>query len=200
MNTCRYVLRFVFTQGHDTTAAAITWFLYRMAIHQDQQVFILYIQKFEKITFIFIQDRVYKEIYDCFGESDRPCTLEDLPKLKYLECCLKETMRLHPSVPIIRRRLAEEVTIEGFKLPLDTTVQLQIYAVHHDEKHFPDPYAFKPERFLPEQSIGRHPYAFVPFSAGPRNCIGQYFKNLILFLLYHLNIFNLIYRAKVRYI
>ncbi len=81
-------------------------------------------------------------------------------------------MRLYPSVPLIRRRVTDEFQFNGYTVPVGTSATLLLYAVQHDEKHFPDPYAFKPERFLPEQSIGRHPYAFVPFSAGPRNCIG----------------------------
>lgn len=115
---------------------------------------------------------MYQEIYDHFGDSDRPVTLEDLPAMKYLECCLKETMRLYPSVPAIRRRITEEVQIEGYTIPVNTTVQLQIYAAHRNEEVFPEPLSFKPERFLQDQSIGRHPYAYIPFSAGPRNCIG----------------------------
>lgn len=165
-------------QGHDTTATAITWFLYSMATNQHDQVRNRSTNHSHSVEHLLhmvaiTQEQVYQEIYDCFGDSDRPCTLEDLPKLKYLECCLKETMRLHPSVPLLRRQLlTEEMKVNGYTIPVGATVQMQVYAVHHDEKHFPDPYAFKPERFLPEQSVGRHPYAYVPFSAGPRNCIG----------------------------
>lgn len=61
----------------------------------------------------------------------------------------------------------------GYILPKGLTVALLIYGMHRNDKIYPDPDAFKPERFLPEQSAGRHPYAFIPFSAGPRNCIGQ---------------------------
>jgi len=61
-----------------------------------------------------------------------------------------------------------------YTLPAGTTVAMSIYGMHRNPKVFPEPETFKPERFLPEQSEGRHPNAFIPFSAGPRNCIGMY--------------------------
>ena len=122
---------------------------------------------------VFIdQERVYKEIQDSFRDSDRPCTLEDLPKLKYLDCCIKETLRRHPPVPFIRRRVNEETVFSGYKIPVGASVGIQLYAIHHNEEYFPNPEAYQPERFEIDQTVGRHPFAFVPFSAGPRNCIG----------------------------
>ncbi|XP_057367791.1 cytochrome P450 4C1-like [Daphnia carinata] len=144
-------------EGHDTTSAAVTWFLYCMATHPHEQ------------------DRVYQELQDCFGDSDRPCTLEDLSKLKHLDCCIKESLRLHPPVPFIRRGIYQDVRLSGHKIPANTSLGIQIYALHHNEEFFPEPEAYKPERFLPDQAIGRNPFAYVPFSAGPRNCIGQKF-------------------------
>ncbi|KAI9562749.1 hypothetical protein GHT06_010203 [Daphnia sinensis] len=141
--------------GHDTTSTAITWFLYCMATHQEDQ------------------ERVYEEIQECFGDSDRPCALEDLHKLKYLECCMKESIRLHPSVANFRRQISEQVQLDDYTIPVGASISVQIYALHHNEEVFTDPSSFKPERFQFEQSIGRHPFAFIPFSAGPRNCIGQ---------------------------
>jgi cytochrome P450 len=61
-------------------------------------------------------------------------------------------------------------------MPAGVTLGVNIYQLHHDPEHFPDPYKYDPERFTPEQTAGRHPYAYIPFSAGPRNCIGEHVK------------------------
>ena len=65
---------------------------------------------------------------------------------------------------------------DGRVIPTGTTVGINIHMVQNDSNHFPDPDTFNPDRFLPENCVGRHPYAFCPFSAGPRNCIGIYEK------------------------
>ncbi|XP_032792206.2 cytochrome P450 4c3 isoform X1 [Daphnia magna] len=146
--------------GHDTLALAFTWFLYLISRHPDKQKLLM------------------EELSIVFGDSDRPCTVQDLAELKYLECCIKETLRLYPSAPFILRRLPEDVEIGGYVLPKGVTIAMLIYGMHHNPQVYPDPEEFKPERFFPENSVGRHPYAFIPFSAGPRNCIGQKFAML----------------------
>lgn len=144
-------------EGHDTTASALVWFLYCMGTNLEHQ------------------ELVREELNDVFGNSDRSCTIEDANKLKYLECCIKESLRLYPAVPNITRYISEDFELGGYKIPTGASLSVQIYALHRNEDYFPDPNIYKPERFQMDESIGRHAFAFVPFSAGPRNCIGQRF-------------------------
>ncbi|XP_015687266.1 cytochrome P450 4V2 [Protobothrops mucrosquamatus] len=147
-------------EGHDTTAAALSWAIYLLASHSE------------------IQRKVHNELDEVFGDSDHHITMEDLKKLRYLECVIKEALRLFPSVPFFARILNEECHIRGYKIPKGTDVIILPYALHRDPDNFPDPEEFRPERFFPENSTGRHPYSYIPFSAGPRNCIGQRFALL----------------------
>lgn len=95
--------------------------------------------------------------------------------MKYLERVIKESMRLYPPVPFIGRTLSEDIEIDKYKIPKGTMVTVGIYYLHRDPNVFPNPEKFDPDRFLTENTKGRHPYAYLPFSAGPRNCVGQKF-------------------------
>ena len=123
-----------------------------------------------------MQEMVVQELNEVFGDSDRPCTMEDASKLKYLEACIKEGLRLYPSVPIIERTISEDVEVDGHQIPAGASISLLFYALHRNEDFFQDALKFKPERFLQQDNSEgqKHPYAFVPFSAGPRNCIGRF--------------------------
>ncbi|VVC90000.1 unnamed protein product [Leptidea sinapis] len=147
-------------EGHDTTAMALSFILMRIANEPEAQ------------------NKIFDEIQSIFGESNRLPITEDLNKMKYLDCCIKECLRLYPSVPFIARYLTEEIELSSFKIPANTICNIHIYDVHHRADIFPDPERFIPERFLPQNCRERHPYAYIPFSAGPRNCIGQKFAML----------------------
>ncbi|KAK6324938.1 hypothetical protein J4Q44_G00042800 [Coregonus suidteri] len=144
-------------RGHDTTAAAMNWAIHLLGSHPE------------------VQRKVQQELQEVFGVSDRPVNTEDLKKLRYLECVIKESLRLFPSVPFFARSIGEDCHINGFKVPKGANAIILTYSLHRDPRHFPQPEEFRPERFMPENCVGRHPYAFIPFSAGLRNCIGQRF-------------------------
>lgn len=133
--------------------------------------------------------------FQVLGDSDRPVTYEDIGSLKYLEACIKETLRLYPSVPLIARQVVEDIKIsellkstisdlyqvpflEEHILPAGTGVVLIPSMVHRDPNYWDDPEVFRPERFIEGEL--KHPYAYIPFSAGSRNCIGKYLKFLLL--------------------
>ncbi|GFR14120.1 cytochrome P450 4c3 [Trichonephila clavata] len=142
--------------GYDTTSAAMTWTLYMLGLYPE------------------IQKKVHEELDWIFGEDvKRPATEDDLKDMKYLECVIKETLRLYPPAPFFARQMSEDTTICNTKIPKGTSCIVFTYALHRDEDVFPNPEKFNPDRFLPENSLNRNPYAYIPFSAGPRNCIGQ---------------------------
>nr|P29981.1 RecName: Full=Cytochrome P450 4C1; AltName: Full=CYPIVC1 [Blaberus discoidalis]AAA27819.1 cytochrome P450 [Blaberus discoidalis] len=147
-------------EGHDTTSAGICWALFLLGSHPE------------------IQDKVYEELDHIFQGSDRSTTMRDLADMKYLERVIKESLRLFPSVPFIGRVLKEDTKIGDYLVPAGCMMNLQIYHVHRNQDQYPNPEAFNPDNFLPERVAKRHPYAYVPFSAGPRNCIGQKFATL----------------------
>jgi len=115
------------------------------------------------------------ELDEIFTDSKQAATMEDLNKMRYLEMCLKEALRLYPSVPFISRLLNEEVQMTNYLIPSGTTCHVHIFDLHRDSSIYPAPDDFIPERFNQENSAKRHPFAYIPFSAGPRNCIGQRF-------------------------
>uniref|UniRef100_A0A2A4JHV7 Cytochrome P450 n=1 Tax=Heliothis virescens TaxID=7102 RepID=A0A2A4JHV7_HELVI len=122
-----------------------------------------------------VQDKVYQELQDVFGDSDRPVTPEDLPRLKYLETVIKETLRMYPPVPFIVRNVEKDVTLpSGITLVEGCGLLISIWSIHRNPRYWgADAEQFRPERFL--DAPPTHPAAFIPFSHGPRNCLGYQF-------------------------
>ncbi|XP_015179309.1 PREDICTED: cytochrome P450 4C1-like [Polistes dominula] len=169
--------------GFDTTASALTFALSLFAKHKSVQVM------FPNET-ITLHD--YKNIRDEVRSimQDDNFTMSSLSNLSYLNRCLKESMRLYPSVHVIFRKIFRDLQLKHYLIPSGTIVGVNIYSVHRNPKYWPNPNVFDPDRFLPENSTGRHPYSFIPFSAGRRICIGQNFamhelRLIVAFILYH---------------
>lgn len=144
--------------GHDTTTSGISFILYCISRHPK------------------VHKKVFQEILDVFGnDKEAPATMTTLQELKYLDCVIKESLRMYPPVPFIGRYIPESIELNGRTMPPNTDYGFSIATMMRDENYFPEPNLFKPERFLDEVN---HPYAYVPFSAGPRNCVGQKFAML----------------------
>ncbi|GFS72894.1 cytochrome P450 4c3 [Nephila pilipes] len=154
---CEEVNTFI-VAGHETVSLTITWALYLIGLYPD------------------VQAKIHEELDRIFGtDTERDVTESDLNDLTYLSCVLKETNRLYAVVPMIGRQAEEDMNICGFKVPKGSTCIVSIYFLHRDKYVFPDPEKFDPDRFLPENSVKIPEYGYIPFSAGPRNCIGQKF-------------------------
>uniref|UniRef100_A0A182XWK4 Uncharacterized protein n=1 Tax=Anopheles stephensi TaxID=30069 RepID=A0A182XWK4_ANOST len=141
--------------GNETSALTLSHVVLMLAIHQD------------------VQQRVYEEMVATLDGSIGEVENEHLSRLTYMEMVLKETMRLFPVGPIIARQCTEDTKISKTTVPSGVTVVLGIFNVQRSEMHWgPAANSFDPDNFLPERHAHRHPYCFLPFSAGPRNCIG----------------------------
>jgi len=104
-------------------------------------------------------------------------TYEDANKLVYLDMVLHESLRLFPPVvTFVSRQLDETVTIDSKVIPAGVTVQVPVWNIHYDETYWPDPTAFDPERFSPENKKNLLPITWIPFGIGPRSCIGMRFS------------------------
>ncbi|XP_043481287.1 uncharacterized protein LOC122510583 [Leptopilina heterotoma] len=144
--------------GSDTTSKTVDFALFMLAIHPE------------------IQEKVYEEIFSVYGSDDpekNPVKHEDLHHFMYLERVIKETMRLFPITPLLARMVSDNIELDGKTVPKGCSAIISVLALHRNEKIWPDPLKFDPDRFLPEESIKRHPCAFIPFSFGLRNCIGR---------------------------
>lgn len=141
--------------GQDSVGASVAFTLALLARHKD------------------IQAKCCQELNGIFRRNEnRLPTMDDLGQMKYLEQCIKESLRLYPSVPLLARKIGEEVKVGDLVLPSGSLVLFSVYATHHLAHVYPDPERFDPERFSPENCRNRNPYAFLGFSAGPRICLG----------------------------
>ncbi len=147
----------IFVAGHETTAVALTW------------AWLLLLQHPPMLA--KLQDEIHQTI------GNRPITHADLDNLPYLGQVVKETLRFYPPAPGFGRTPTERFTVQGTTFQPGDTLIVNIYTVHHQADFYPDPETFRPERFAPTAAQPPR-YAYLPFGAGPRTCIGNAFAML----------------------
>ena len=138
--------------GHETSAMALGWTLYLLATHPE------------------IEERLAEHLEtNLRGE---PAGTEDLARLPYLKQVVQEAMRLYPPVWGYLRRAERETELGGYVVPARAWVGVVTWALHRHPEFWPDPGRFDPDRFAPEVAAERDFFAYLPFAAGPRTCIG----------------------------
>jgi cytochrome P450 len=136
--------------GHETTASSLAYALYFLHQHPEALA------------------RLREEL-EPLGRDLDPAAVVRLP---YLEAVCQETLRLRPILPIVTRKLRRPLTLKGYELPEGIVVGAAVWLAHYREEVFPEPNAFKPERFLGKTYS---PFEFVPFGGGARRCLGAAF-------------------------
>ncbi len=141
--------------GHETTANALTWTWYLLSQHPD------------------VEAQLHAELDNVL--AGRLPTADDLPKLRYTEMVLAESMRLYPPAWGIGRKALNDYDVGGYTIPAGSVVVMIQYAMHRDPRYYPDPLKFDPMRWTPEERAKRPRFAYFPFGGGNRVCIGEQF-------------------------
>ncbi|KAG8184910.1 hypothetical protein JTE90_017765 [Oedothorax gibbosus] len=148
-----------FIAGYDTTASTLSFSSYLLAVNPD------------------IQDIVRQEVDQAVLEANGELTYEAIQRMKYLDNVISETLRLYPPATRLERVAEYDYKLgdTGITIPKNMIVTIPTYAIHRDAKLFPNPEIFDPNRFTPEERAKRDQYTYLPFGAGPRNCVAMRF-------------------------
>ncbi|NXE19085.1 CP3A9 protein, partial [Ardeotis kori] len=149
---------FIFA-GYEPTSNILCYLAYEIAVHPD------------------VQQKLVDEINTVLPNK-APLTYEALMQLEYLDMALNETLRLFPLGGRLERVSKKDVEINGVTIPKGAIVIIPTYTLHHNPEYWPNPEEFRPERFSKENKDAIDPYTYLPFGAGPRNCIGMRFALL----------------------
>ncbi|KAM8771556.1 cytochrome P450 3A40-like [Acanthopagrus schlegelii] len=142
--------------GYETTSSSLCFVAYNLALNPH------------------IMRRLQEEIDATFPEK-APIEYQALMQMEYLDCVINESLRLYPILPRLERVAKATVEINGLVVPKGMVVMVPTWPLHRNPDLWPDPEAFKPERFSKENKETFDPYTYMPFGAGPRNCIGMRF-------------------------
>ncbi|NXC16805.1 CP3A9 protein, partial [Corythaeola cristata] len=161
---------FIFA-GYEPTSNSLCYLAYELAMHPD------------------VQQKLREEI-DTVLPNKAPLTYEAMMQLEYLDMIVSETLRLFPIGGRLERTCKRDVEISGVTIPKGTVVIIPPHILHRNPEYWPNPEEFRPERFSKENKASIDPYTYLPFGAGPRNCIGMRFallslKTAITILLQH---------------
>ncbi|XP_064414931.1 cytochrome P450 3A30-like [Latimeria chalumnae] len=151
---------FVFA-GYETVSSSLSFLAYNLATHTE------------------IQKRLQEEIEETFP-NQAPLTYDAIMHMEYLDMVISESLRMFPPAGRLERVCKKSIEICGVTIPKGTVVQIPSFALHYDPVHWPNPEEFRPERFNKENKESQDPYAYLPFGAGPRNCIGMRFALLLM--------------------
>lgn len=190
---------FIF-EGHDTTTSAASFCLYLLSRHAT------------------VQQRLLDELYSHYGaDVARPVVYSDFAALSYLHCVVKESLRLYPPIPAVGRSLEKDLVVGEYiqeiticnsnnitdladeaLVPAGTNVIVLLWQMLRDEEYYQEPLRFWPERHLAKNAAHdtKSVSSYIPFSAGPRNCIGQRFallelKTIVIKMLRHFELLPL---------
>nr|NP_001352212.1 cytochrome P450 4c3-like [Nicrophorus vespilloides] len=140
--------------GYDTVSTCLSFLLFELSLHPE------------------IQEKIYNELVDLNLLKNDYYSLNEMNNMSYIECCIKEALRKYTPIPFYERLIEEDLKIEDVHIPKNTVVTIFAFGMHRSEEIYPDSDRFDPDRFLLENISKRHAYAYLPFSAGPRNCMG----------------------------
>ena len=144
--------------GYETSSNTLSFILYHLALNPD------------------VQDKLRTEIKEAVESNTKRKSLYELAQnIEYLDCVIKESQRLCPAAPQVNRECCEDYDLNGIHIPAGTEIMIPIYVLHHDPNAWQNPEKFDPERFRGPAKDARHAFQFLPFGAGPRNCIGMRF-------------------------
>ncbi|XP_060071023.1 cytochrome P450 4F1-like [Ylistrum balloti] len=141
-------------EGQETPNSAVSWAIYALAKYPKEQ------------------EKVYEEVTRVLGDRQN-VEWDDTKEFTRMSLFIKETLRMFPPVPFLVRVTTAEMDIDGVTIPVNTEINVMIFVMNHLEEVWDQPLEFRPDRFAGESN--RDPYSYVPFAAGPRNCIGQVF-------------------------
>ena len=145
-----------FIAGFETTTGGISFLMYCLCRYPEWQV------------------KCREEILEVVGDSES-IEWDDISKFVMVNNCLKESLRLYTPIAFAQRIVDKPVKLDGYTLPKGSLVDIGMQSVHLNPDVWEDPFKFDPNRFSKENFANKHPYSFIPFSAGQRNCIGQHF-------------------------